>query len=301
MTFKILLADDVDLSLVDYDNCLISPKYDGIRAVVKDGVLLAGRSQKPIPNEYVRDLFGRPEYENLDGELIVGEPNSPTVYLETYSGVMKKTGTPNVTFYAFDHFGTPHDEYEARLYTVYGAAENLPYVVPVMQHEVRDEEGLLELEERYLNLGYEGLMLRKRRGSKSHYKFGRSTAKEGTLLKLKRLVDFEAKIIGYEEELANNNEATTDANGHTVRSSHKENKTGKGTLGKFICEYGDLTFKVGIFKGFDAKWKKKMWDEREALVGQWAKLQKLGIGEKDRPRHPRVTAMLGLRDPIDMS
>jgi hypothetical protein len=62
-----------------------------------------------------------------------------------------------------------------------------------------------------------------------------------------------------------------------------------------------MTFTVGIFKGLKDPDLKKLWDEREMpgceLVGRWAKLQKLAIGEKDLPRHPR---WIGWRHAIDM-
>lgn len=98
----------------------------------------------------------------------------------------------------------------------------------------------------------------------------------------------------------NGNEATKDELGRTKRSSHAENKVGKGTLGKVNCI--DLTtgidFKCGIFKGFDAAWKQARWNDPSSIIGQLGKFQKLGIGEKDRPRHPRF---IGFRSLLDMS
>lgn len=43
---------------------LVSPKLDGVRAIVKDGVLLS-RSLKRIPNLHCQKLFARPEFEGL--------------------------------------------------------------------------------------------------------------------------------------------------------------------------------------------------------------------------------------------
>lgn len=50
-----------------------SVKLDGIRCVIKDGVALS-RTLKPIRNQYIQSLLGRPEFNGLDGELIVGDP-----------------------------------------------------------------------------------------------------------------------------------------------------------------------------------------------------------------------------------
>lgn len=295
--FKPLKPANIVMGQVDYTNAWLSPKLDGIRAVVRNSVVLS-YTQIPIPNKYVQHLFGRPEFEHYDGELIVGDPCSPTVYNDTYRGTMKVSGEADVKLFAFDHFEFPNEEYHRRLLRL----SSSQHVQVLTQHGCENEAQLLDLEDYYLGMGYEGVMIRAHSGPRSLYKYGRSTVDQGTLLRLKRLEDFEAQIVGYEEEQFNGNEATIDGLGRTKRSSHKENKVGKGTLGKLIMRYekNGLTFKVGIFKGMTAKDKQDLWDARETLPGQWAKLQKLPIGEIDRPRQPRVTAMLGLRSPIDM-
>src|SRR3972149_596598 len=82
---------------------LLSPKLDGIRCLVIDGVAV-GRSLKPIPNKYVQLLFGRREFNGLDGELIVDSPIAKEVFQVTSSGVMSIEGQPKVKFYVFDDF-----------------------------------------------------------------------------------------------------------------------------------------------------------------------------------------------------
>lgn len=293
--FKPLKGDPVDFNQLDYTNTVASIKYDGIRALVIDGVVLSA-SLKPIPARHVQEKFRHLEF--YDGELICGPANAEDVYNRTFSGVMTKgDGDPDVQFYAFDHTQHPMDEFYVRQSRLWAHKD----VTLVQQFPVESEQGLRAVYEKILDDGFEGLMTRKQRGPGSYYKFGRSSALEGILNKMKPLEDFEARIVGYEEAQANNNEATINELGRTVRSSHKANKTGKGTLGKLVCDYGDgKTFKVGIFKGFKAADLQKLWNERESLPGQYVKLQKLAIGEKDLPRHPRVLAMLGLRSPLDM-
>ena len=65
----------------------VGVKYDGIRALVVNGVVLS-RSLKPIPNAHVQKLFGKPEYNGLDGELILGDIYAPDVFRKTTSAVM---------------------------------------------------------------------------------------------------------------------------------------------------------------------------------------------------------------------
>lgn len=285
---------------IDWTNCWLSPKYDGIRAVIRNGVVLS-KSLKPIPNPFIQARFGnRPELEGYDGELIVGEPNHPQVYLRTFSGVMtKKNVESDVQFYAFDTFTNPLDEFFKRYERI---NPNHFHVVKVPQLPVESEEDVLAAEETYLLNGYEGVMLRTFQGPRSIYKYGRSTAIEATLLKRKPLDDFEALVTGYGEAMENTNVAFRDETGRTKRSSHAEGMVGKDTLGFLECRYSNgMTFTVGIFKGLKDADLKKLWDGRETpgseLIGRWAKLQKLAIGEKDLPRHPR---WIGWRDRIDM-
>lgn len=274
---------------------LSSPKLDGIRAIVLDGVVMS-RKLKPIPNLHVQATFGRPEYEGMDGELIVGKPNAQDVYLATYSGVMSRDGVPDVRFMVFDDALSDASYADRNA----GLALRIPAIGPVChvpQRVVHSHEEVQAVYDALLLEGYEGIMLRQ---ASAKYKFGRSTLKEGTLLKWKPLEDFDAKVVSFFEEMRNDNVATTDALGATHRSSHKENKVGKGTLGGLIAVPldGGQEFKVGIFKGVTKQDLQAWWHDRDNLVGKVFKAQKLAIGEKDRPRHPRWT---GWRDEIDIS
>lgn len=81
---------------------LASPKLDGIRCIVKNGLALS-RSLKPIPNKHVQDILSRlPSNLILDGELIVGDPYHPNVMQKTTSGVMSENGEPSFTYFIFD-------------------------------------------------------------------------------------------------------------------------------------------------------------------------------------------------------
>ena len=92
----------------------VGVKYDGIRALVVNGVVLS-RSLKPIPNAYVQKLFGKPEYNGLDGELILGDIYAPDVFRKTTSAVMSDDGEEDVKFHVFDSFLNPELDYEGRV------------------------------------------------------------------------------------------------------------------------------------------------------------------------------------------
>ena len=157
------------------------------------------------------------------------------------------------------------------------------------------EANLLKYEAYLLERGAEGVMVRSYEGK---YKQGRSTEKEGILGKLKRFADAEYEVIGYVERMENQNEKTTDALGHSKRSSHQENKVGRGDLGAIVCRTGDgLEFNCGT--GFNDDDRAKLWAIRDTgLIGRFAKIKSFLIGVKDLPRFP---VFLGFRDDADMS
>lgn len=286
--FKPLLSATIeDTSKLRYP-VLVSTKLDGIRCIVVDGVACS-RNLKPIRNTYVQACIGKPEYNNLDGELIVGDVFAADCYRVTNSGVMSADGEPDFKFHVFDRIDMPEAPFRDRL----AAIPALPFVEIVPHCEVETEAELLAIEAELLAKGAEGVMVRSIGGQ---YKFGRSTINDGILGKLKRFADAEYKIIGFQERMHNGNEAATDALGRTERSSHKENKTARGDLGALVLETADgQCFNCGT--GFDDATRSEIWNNRDKYLGQFAKIKSFLIGVKDLPRFP---VWLGLRDDTDM-
>lgn len=284
MTFRPMLATDADLDKLRY-SLLASPKLDGIRAVVRDGVVYS-RSNKPIPNKYVQSLFS--QYEHYDGELIVGEPTAHDVYRQTTSGVMSADGEPDVRFFVFDHVSSISSPYRHRA-TKLSTAKHL---ILHEQKEIFDLEQLLAYEQDCLDEGYEGLILR---DPSAPYKMGRSTAREGYLLKLKRMKTDEATIVGFIEREHNGNVAAINELGQTKRSSHKANKSGRGDLGALVCRLGDVEFNIGT--GFTDTERADIWADKDKYLGKLVSFNHFPIGSYDKPRHP---SFKGLRNPIDL-
>lgn len=286
-----LAATLKDVEALTYPK-MMSPKLDGIRCIVKDGVALS-RSLKPIPNKLVQHLFGRREYDGLDGELIVGQPTSKTCYRDTNSGVMSIEGKPDVYYHVFDCLSDPDLAFHERLQLAHDIAEVRVALVPVPHAEVNTLTELRFHEERWLEMGYEGAMLRNPYGA---YKFGRATEKSQDLLKVKQFADSEAVILGMEELMFNGNEATTDALGHTKRSSHASGKSGKGSMGALIVRdvVSGVTFNIGT--GFTADERLTFWLNESHYKGKIVKYKSFMIGVKDLPRFP---VFLGMRNPLD--
>ena len=288
---KPMLAAPTDGENLPYP-MLVSPKLDGVRALVIDGVVVS-RSLKPIPNKYVQHLFGKPEYEGLDGELIVDEVTAENVFQTTTSGVMSIEGEPNVRFFVFDHYidnGPPLLEFEERL----AIAESLSggRVVYVEHSVVKSQTQLLRKEKQYLKRGYEGLMARLPSGE---YKHGRSTLKQAWLLKLKRFADSEATVIATKELMHNSNEATTNALGHKERSHKKAGMVGKGMLGAITVVDVKTGVEFDIGTGFTEEQRKELW--QQDLIDKLVKYKYQPVGVKDKPRFP---VFLGFRDGRDL-
>lgn len=263
------------------------PKLDGIRCVIVEGKAKS-RTLKDIPNLFIQQQLNKLDLTGLDGELIVGSPTSPSVYRDTNSVVMSHDKVVDFTYYVFDvwnHSGPFTERYGMKLPIYFPN----PYIQILTGKEIHSETDLLEYEQACLELGYEGVIIRCKQGC---YKFGRTTMNEQNTYKLKRFVDDEAIIVGFEEEMHNGNEAETNELGRTKRSTAKSGLTGKGTLGSFICKTPDgIQFNIG--SGFDAQDRKQFWDDRKKLVSAMVKYKHFPIGVKDKPRHP---IFLGFRD-----
>lgn len=298
-TFKPMLSATVDDATKLRFPLLASNKLDGVRAIVRNGVLVS-RNLKAIPNAHVQELFGRPELEGLDGELIMGDPADPAAFRLTSSAVMSHEGEPAVTFYVFDLvIPDPDLTFSARLVILQAKLKQLKRrdVKLLDQATVRDQAELDAFETLSLDRGYEGVMLRSAAGL---YKHGRSTFKEHGLMKLKRFADAEAKVLGFEELQHNANEATTNALGTKERSTKKAGMVGKGTLGALKVvglngPYKGVEFNIG--SGFDAATRDAIWADQRKWSGMVVKYKYFPIGSKDAPRFP---VFLGTRNKGDM-
>ncbi len=260
-----------------------SPKLDGIRCLIKDGVAYS-RTLKPIRNNYIQHIIGRPEFNGMDGELIVGDPTAPDCMRVTNSGVMSFDGEPDFKFFVFDIWDRPGIQYHEALSQLVDMAMR-PYVEVLPQqwcHRAADVEAH---EQRVVTIGYEGLILRRPNGL---YKYGRSTLKEGYLLKLKRYAQDEAVVIGYEPWQRNENDPEINALGYTQRSHAKDGKVSLPMLGAFIVKgmFQDILTTFNIGTGFTIGERTLLWEKRDELIGRIVTYKYFPGGSKDCPRHP---------------
>lgn len=275
---------------------LASPKLDGIRALKLDGKIVS-RNLKAIPNKHVQKLFAKlPDF--LDGELIVGDPTSPTCFRDTSSGVMSVDGTPDVMFYIFDKYDCSYTFEQRQQLIKQWIKFDKPhkqFVKIVPQVLIKDAFELHEYETTMIGKGYEGVMLRSAKGA---YKEGRSTLKEGILMKLKKFADSEAEILDIIELQHNENEKTKDNLGHSKRSSHKAGKVAAGTMGALLVRdiHTKVEFQIGA--GFTDEDRRGFWKGGASFRNLIIKYKYFPTGSKDKPRFP---VFLGFRDARDMS
>lgn len=280
MKFKPMLADNVRLDLLEYP-VLVSPKLDGVRAIFQGGQLVT-RSLKPIPNRAVNRLFQH--YAPLDGELIVGDPTDPECFRNTMK-VISAFDEPakEVYFHVFDV--VYEGSFKSRLHAAHAILlrADSPLFIPVLHQEIRGEAELIGYEDECIALGYEGVMIRDPKGP---YKFGRSTVNEGLLLKMKRKLTSEARVVGFVEQLHNDNLLKVDNLGYAERSSHQAGMVPTGVLGALEVEDIKTGIQFNVGTGFTAADRKYIWDNMEAYAQQTLTYEYLGYGIKDKPRHP---------------
>lgn len=282
-----MLSAKLDTPIFPY---LASPKLDGIRCVIKDGVALS-RTLKPIPNKHIQSILGSSLLNGLDGEIICGSPTDSECFRNTTTVVMSHDKVESFTFHVFDDFIHHTLPFTTRLALAEDRVASLQCgssiegrSIAIVGHQTVDtQEEFDDKEIECLNLGYEGMMVRSLKG---HYKFGRATARENILLKVKRFADSEAIVIGVEELMHNENEKSVNELGRSKRSSHQEGKRPAGTMGALIVRDIKTNIEFNIGTGFDALQRDQIWDFREGIIGKVLTYKSFHIGVKEKPRHP---------------
>lgn len=296
---KPMLAVAAELDKLKFP-LIASPKYDGIRAIKPNGELLS-RKFKPIPNTHVRSFLERFLPDGVDGELII--PGG--TFNDCQSAFMSMQGTPNFEYHLFDYvdedvsipFSTRLVRLQETIDQLYETYPHLKGCVRVVEQKlILDMDELMTYEEKCVSEGYEGIMVRTLDGP---YKCGRSTLREGYLLKIKRWVDAEGVILSVEEQMRNENEAKEDELGHSKRSSHLAGMVPANTLGEFVIRdiSTGVELKVGTGEGLTKELRQQIWNSKDSYVGRIITYKYQPSGVKDKPRFP---IWKGFRDANDM-
>lgn len=293
---KPMLAGKFEPELVEKQlPVCVQPKLDGIRILIKDGVAIT-RSLKPVRAVWLQELIQKDKnlLEGLDGEITSGSATSSSVYRDTNSSIMSFDKPSKFVINVFDNFLLSGGFLERLQYL---KESSLPdYCEIVETHTVQTLQKIYEYDELFLSLGYEGTIIRSPTGK---YKYGRSTPREGLLIKLKSFKDSEAIITGFTERMHNENSATINELGYMERSSHKENMIPMNTLGAILATGkfpNGKTYRIRIGTGFSEAERKRLWEDRAKLKGAIVKFKYFEGGIKEAPRFP---VFLGFRDRLD--
>lgn len=274
-----------DLSVIRYP-VLAFAKIDGFRCIMDKTGAYTSRLVAFPNKSFMRATKGLvPDKACIDGEIVVGSYCEGEVLQRTSSGLTRKDDPePDWNYWVFDSFepGVPFIERHEHAAMIvrrinHSRVKLLPY------RECNNEDELQAFIDECLEAGFEGVIVRSYSGD---YKLGKSTVRQGWMLKIKPFEDQEGEVIGYFEEMENTNEAKRETTGKLKRSSAKAGKKAKGTLGGLILR--DLTtgVEVRVGGGFTKEQRAQFWRIRDRLIGQVVTYKKQKVGEKNKPRHP---------------
>jgi DNA ligase-1 len=289
ITRPLLAATLEDINTLRFP-VLATPKLDGIRVLKVDGKAVT-RKFKPVPNTHIREMLEKYLPDGVDGEVM-----TPGTFNDIQSKVMSFDGEPQFSFYMFDYVKDDLSKpYSERVSDMHNAIKKKPpfEVIALKPVKIHSVEELLAFEKECLRQGYEGVMIRQPDGK---YKCGRSTPKEQILMKLKRFLDAEAIVVGFEEKMHNDNIQEKDEFGLSKRSHKKDGLVPANTLGALIVEDQKTKVRFGIGSGFDDALKKEIWDNRDSYINKLVKYKYQSVGVKDAPRFP---VFLGFRSKLD--
>lgn len=298
---KPMLCSNYDESKLRFP-LFAQPKIDGVRGWNPDGNMV-GRSLKSFKNKHATQFFSRSEFAGLDGELAAADERDPMLCTKTSSALTTIEGTPFLLWHCFDYvtehtIAMPYSERYKRLQDVVNnLGGHLRYVPSRYCYNL---EELLMWDDTFLYDGYEGTIIRDPNGM---HKQGRSTVREGGLLRIKRFTEEEATVVGITEGNRNDNVALINELGKTYRTSHQENKVPNGQVGNLQCtilkdsdlfKAGDLiTVSPGNMTEAECKY---YFENPRAIIGQVIKFKHFAKGVKDKPRFPTFQCIRAAED-----
>lgn len=312
-----MLASDAVESKIRFP-CIIMPKIDGVRGLSSNGTL-TGRSLKTHKNKYATKFFSSPILAGLDGEMAAHEDCCKDDLCRiTSSALSTISGEPNIVWWLFDFIdqGAVNEPYKERVRVLAYHVDHLIKAYPALAPHLKlvpwmkcdGLDNLLAQEQLWLEMGYEGLIIR---NPEAVHKEGRSTVREGGLLRIKRFIEEEAVVLRLIEGETNNNEKQTNELGRSFRSSHQENKTPNGMLATMECAVlkdipdpytkGKILFAkdqiITVNAGCMTHEERIMyWEHPEMIVNHIIKFKFFPKGIKDKPRFPNFQAIRGAAD-----
>ena len=246
--------------------CFVQPKLDGVRCVAV-GDELYSRNGIVFPTlEHIKnELKLNTENLVLDGELYTDDIN-----FEKIVGLVRKTkktkeeeqNSLKIYLNVFDYIDSdlPYEKRLINLNKFFEKNKDLKYIRQVKTEECKDENNVMEYLDKYIKEGYEGVIIRNKKGKYAE------NARSNNLQKLKKFIDEEFEIIDYTTPTTGKEIGcvvwickTKEGKKFNVRPSgnyderKKQYKDGKKYIGKMLTvKYQELTndhvprFPVGL-------------------------------------------------------
>lgn len=301
--FKPMLASVYADTVTQPAFSFVSEKLDGVRCIFIDGVAYS-RRLIPFPNIFLQKAAqDYPLLDRMDCEIIVGNKYDKDVLQKSVGFSMgfctSKEVDYNFTIYVFDIVnGDKFSQRVERLKELFSNKQHgLPLFAEYVEHLIVSPAELAETStecyaEDIVNNGGEGVMIN---DGDALYHYGRNTTKYSPpLQKLKKFKDLDATVIGFEQLFSNRNQPRSDNLGYTLRSTMKSGMEPMNMLGSIRVEAYGSEFSVG--SGWTNEERKKLWNDRENLVGRVAKVKYFTLGKNGTPRFP---TFIGWRSAID--
>jgi len=253
---------------------IVQPKFDGVRCRAvplmtgprgNEYLLLSSEENVVYSVPHISEALAKLQLRaELDGELYCHGMAFNDILSITSRTINLHRNFKDIRLHVFDII---NDQPQMRRLLLLEALKGFhPYIVVSSFWLCESLDEVMRVYDEVIELGYEGIIVRH---NMAPYKRKRSTL----MMKLKPKKEDIYKIIGYREEV----------------SVHE---VPKGRLGALICVGTDGTeFKVG--SGFSDEDREKLWNEREILVGKYARIayQHITSGGKV-PRFPIIVEVI---------
>lgn len=267
--------------------CVVSRKIDGVRCTYSPQHGVLTRTNRVLPNEAIRrmilssDIAQHPGLTLLDGELC----RTDVSFHETSGQVRTTYGSSvDMIYHVFDMvlddaWETP---FIVRFSDLCDAMSPHPQIHIVPHRVLRSDE---EMQEELLHAKmarWEGIMIRALDGP---YKHGRSTPREGWLIKRKFIEESEATIVDVLQLKKNLNPPKRDPHGLIMRSKIAAGLHLEPKIGAFVVQTdAGIQFQIG--SGFTDEQRTTWWTERRRLIGQRIRYAYQPAGTEEAPRIP---------------
>ncbi len=248
--FGAMLAKKYDPSRYQ-SGLMMSLKYDGLRAIFKDGNLYTRNGHKITGAQHLTNII--PNNWSLDGELMI-----PDLHFQESSGLIRSDDNiPSAEYHVFD---IPESTMEfTRRYRLYQdclARLNHPQIHVVKHVKVKSEEHIQAQFQKALDVGYEGLVIKP-----ANHKY--SAKRSWSWMKLKAEHSEDLPVVGFFE-----------GEGKYV-----------GMLGGLIVQRKNGVL-VRVGSGFSDSERSNIWQDQDSFINQIIEVAYHEITPDESLRHP---------------